>query len=331
MSHVTVSAPGKLMLLGEHAVVYGYACLVTAVNLRVRVTVAPRDDGKVAIATLDLPEPFAASVDNLHGSSSEAPQAVRFVVSALQQFWRETGALTGADIATASDFTQAYGLGSSSAVTAATIKALAEATGRGHALDASDIFRLGFAAVLDVQGGIGSGFDVAAATYGGTLYYAGRGAEIVPLPGPPPPLVVGYSGIKAPTTRLVQHVAALRARRPEAMDAGMRHVDDLVGEAQAALLDGDYAQLGRIMDTNQAWLDTLGVGTAALDKLITAARRAGAYGAKLSGAGGGDCMIALVNDATRPRVERAIAQAGVPGAEVLRVEMGAPGVQVEPL
>lgn len=327
MSQTIASAPGKLMLLGEHAVVYGHACLVTAVNLRMRVALAPRSDDTVRIQSATLSEPFAAPVAGLRGPVQEVPEAVRFVVGALQQFWDETGTRTGFDIETASQFTHAYGLGSSAAVTVATLQALAGAT--DHALAPADIFRLGYAAVLDVQSGIGSGFDVAAVTYGGTLYYAGRGAEIVPLTGEPLPLVVGYSGSKAQTTALVRQVAKLRQENPEAMDASMQHVHDLMKEAEEAILCKDYARLGKMLDVNQAWLDALSVSTPALDTLIHTARQAGAYGAKLSGAGGGDCMIALVNAQTRPQVELAITQAGVPGAEVLSVETSAPGVRLE--
>ena len=104
---------------------------------------------------------------------------------------------------------------------------------------------------------------------------------------------------------------------------------DFLGETGDALLAGDYATAGRLMDFNQGLLDGLGVSTQPLNRLIEAARAAGAYGAKLSGAGGGDCMFALVDDAHRPAVEAALANTGLPGAEVVRVRNGAPGVRIE--
>ncbi len=322
---VTASAPAKLMLYGEHAVVYGVPCVVTAVDLRVRVSVGLRRDDHVTIRTPMLAEPFTTDIDAVMRGDAPPPAAL-FVVAALRACWQTT-APCGLDLHTQADFSDSYGLGSSSAVTVATVKALGEAT--GASLDAQQVFRLSYDAVLDAQRGIGSGYDVAAAAFGGTLYYITPGDVIEPLTREELPLVIGYSGIKASTTEWVRRVAELRARHPALVQHIWRLTQDLVDEARGALARRDWAACGRLMNINHGLLSALGVSTAPLDSLVHAARAAGAYGAKLSGAGGGDCMIALADADRRSSVAAALNGSGLPAVGVVAVRTGAEGVRIE--
>jgi mevalonate kinase len=212
-------------------------------------------------------------------------------------------------------------------VTVATLRALAEVA--GEAIGPGDLFKLGYEVALAAQEGLSSGFDVAAAIYGGTLYYVTGGRVLEPLGVGELPLVVGYTGIKADTTEYIKRVAQRRQRFPLLVNTILESIAALVDEAKGALGRGDLPEVGRLMNLNQGWLQALGVSTDELDRLIHAARLAGAYGAKLSGAGGGDCMIALVDEGRRLDVERAIEGAGIPGARVLRVRTGAEGVRIE--
>jgi mevalonate kinase len=285
------------------------------------------DTHDVAIHAAGLAQPFAATTEQLI-SSQALPQEVEFVACALRTFWKSYGATFGVEIVTRSQFSQSYGLGSSSAVTVATMKALAEAV--GAATDRDRLFRLSYETVLEVQKGIGSGFDVAAATYGGTLYFVTGGKVIHPLAEPVLPLVIGYSGVKARTTAYVRKVARLRQRFPQFVESIMERIGKVVDDAKLSLEEGNYELFGQYMNLNQGYLHALDVSTPELDSLISAARQNGAYGAKLSGAGGGDCMIALVGEESRAKVEMAIRGSGIPGAEVLAVRTAADGVRVEP-
>ncbi len=174
---ITASAPGKLLLMGDHAVVYGYPSIVTALSER------------------------------LYVSESEAnvlPKDTRFVDAAIAA-WGEGRAVA---VSTKSTFSGTYGFGSSSAVTVATLKMLRpEATNK-------EIFDAAYDIVLKIQGKA-SGFDVAAAVYGGTLYYVVGGKIIEPLQTESLPLVVGYTGVKADTVTLVNQVARMREAYPQ--------------------------------------------------------------------------------------------------------------------
>ncbi len=271
------------MLLGEHAVVYGYPCIVTAISERLSVC------------------------------EGEAGGDTRFLDAAIK-LWGNRETKLSATCA----FSGKYGFGSSSAVTVAALKVI-----RPDASD-KDVFDAAYKIVLDIQGA-GSGFDVAAATYGGTLYYI-KNKMIEPLIAQDMPLIVGYTGVKADTKSFIADVAAKKTREPEKVERIFQAIAKLVEEAKTNMLEGDWERVGRLMDFNQEYLRDLGVSSEKLEALIAAARGAGAWGAKLSGAGGGDCMIALAGSDKRKAVEEAVIKAG---GEVVHVSPDAPGVRME--
>jgi mevalonate kinase len=282
---VTVSAPGKLLLMGDHAVVYGYPCIVTAISERLYVT-----EGEVI------------------GDS-------RFIDAAIAAWGTKETKLSAQRT-----FSGNYGFGSSSAVTVAALKFLRpNATLR-------EIFEMAYKIVMDVQG-VGSGFDVAAATIGGTLFYGDGGKILEQLPIKDMPLLVGYTGIKADTVSLVHSVAQKREKEKIKVDRIFEAIGKLVEEAKTKMIEGDWERVGRLMDFNQEYLRDLGVSSEKLESLISAAKNAGAWGAKLSGAGGGDCMIAVAPDDKKEAISKAMSNAG---GIVVNVTFGAEGVRLEP-
>ena len=169
-NRIIISAPGKLMLFGEHAVVYGRPCIVTAVNQRIQVNVE-RTDGKLielSAPGVDLKLFRAKFSTNL----SELPKGAKFVFASIKNFYEKFEVSSGLKIETKSDFSSKFGFGSSSAITVCTIKALDEIF--GIRMSNKQIFDLSYKTVLDIQG-VGSGFDLAAAIWGGTVYFIGGG------------------------------------------------------------------------------------------------------------------------------------------------------------
>ena len=321
---VTASAPGKLMLFGEHAVVYGYPCLVTAVDLRYQVSVQPEPQEEVLVETPVLRkynQPFAAPMQEVLSQPS-LPKAVAFVLAAVRQFNAQYPLEGGLKISTDGPEVS-YGLGSSSAVTVATVAALAGLFQVN--LTHEEIYTMATDAVLEVQGK-GSGFDVAAAVYGGTLYFEQAGKVIEPLELAELPVVIGFSGDKVSTTNLIEKVAELKESQPELVEGIFDLIGKLVRQARDLIEKGDWSRLGELMDLNQGLLDALGVSTLQLSKQILQARHSGAYGAKLSGAGGGDCMFALADVEKIPAVSKGIEQAG---GLIVPIGLGAEGVRIE--
>lgn len=327
MEGYTASAPGKLMIFGEHAVLYGYPCIVTAVDLRMRVGVKLNSGPSVEVKTDISPEPFILSREQIE-RRVDVPKEVSFVIVAVRRFWEHFNLAFGAEITTKSEFTYSYGLGSSSAVTVATIRALASAAKVEISKDT--IFRLAYESVKEVQRGDASGFDVAAAVYGGLLYYVSGGSTIREIRSDSLPLVVCYSGTKASTVELVGKVRQLHRDRPMYVDEIMTEIGEIVNSGEAALLAADYPQLGRLMKRNQNLLAGLGVSTDVLDTLVDSALVGSAYGAKLSGAGGGDCIIAVSTAENRVATVDSLMSADVPNAKILEVATLAEGVRIEP-
>jgi mevalonate kinase len=309
--------------MGDHAAVYGYPCLVTAVDLRFHVTIAePIIPDVITISTPELRVQGTPYTVQLHADDTHFRPETAFVEAALRQLATRSPFKSGFSIITDGP-SVTYGLGSSSAITAATLAALAHFW--GIPLSQRELFDLAFAAVLAVQG-TGSGVDLAAAIFGGTVYYVNRGEQIERLPVDPLPLIIGYSGAKVSTTNLIAQVAALRERQPTFINPLLRMLGELAEHSRAAILQADWPALGDLMNIHQGLLDSLGVSTPALSRLIFAARQAGAYGAKLSGAGGGDCMYALASEALWENVAAALTEAG--GLPV-RIAAGAEGVRLE--
>ena len=124
------------------------------------------------------------------------------------------------------------------------------------------------------------------------------------------PIVIGNTGASRVTGDLVKAVRLRRDRFPETMDVLIKTAGRLSSNAAEALRKGDMNQLGELMSINHGLLTAIGVSNEALDKLICASLRAGALGAKLTGAGGGGCMIALSTLDKRKEIAEAIRKAG---------------------
>lgn len=319
---ITASAPGKLMLLGEHAVVYSRPCLVSAVDQRMKAEVGLL---KESVFELDAPDvsikDYKKPLPEI--GKGDIPKGAKFIEVAVKNFVSKYPIKYGLKIKTKSQFSSLFGFGSSSASTVCTIEALNELFGLN--LSPKVIFDLSYKTVLDIQDK-GSGFDVAAAIYGGTLYFVTGGKKIEPLDANGLELVVGYSGTKADTITMVNLVKEKMATQKGAVEKIFTEISDLVEKAKQAIFQKDWQRLGTYMNYNQDYLEDLGVSTEKLNSMISAARKAGAYGAKLSGAGGGDCMIAVVSSESRKEVEKAIESTG---GKVIKVTTNALGVRIE--
>src|SRR3989344_531174 len=322
MNKKMVSAPGKLMLMGEHAVVYDHPCLVTAVDQRMWVTIELMDNQEFWLEAKDVGiKEHKKTLKDL--GKGGIPKGAKFVELAVKNIIEKYSLKSGFKVVTKSEFSSEFGFGSSSASTVCTIKAISEIFKLN--LSHKEIFDISYKTVLDIQGK-GSGFDVAASVYGGTLYFLTGGRAIKPFGIKSLPLVVGYSGVKADTAQLINKVKEDYFTKKDRLDEIYNKIEVLVNQGKDALVKRDWKALGKLMNKNQEYLVELGVSSGMLDKMIEAVLQAEAYGAKLSGAGGGDCMIAIVSEVKKEAVKRAILSTG---GTIVNVETDAEGVKVE--
>ncbi len=310
------------MLMGEHAVVYGRPCIVSAVSQRMRISAELLDKPEFKLEAADLNIiNYQKPISDL--GKGEVSKGAKFAELSVRNFIDKYKITSGFYIKTQSAFSANFGFGSSSAVVVGVLKALFELL--QMKIPDKELFDIAYKTVLDVQGK-GSGFDVAAAIYGGTLYFQTGGKIIESLPADDMNLVVGYSGVKADTVPMINLVSEKMKNYKEGIEKIFDNIANLVLEAKKTISEKDWQRLGTLMDFNQNYLEDLGVSTQKLNQMIDAAKNAGAYGAKLSGAGGGDCMIALVSADSKSKVSKAITDVG---GEIIDVNIGAEGAKVE--
>ncbi len=325
---IKTSAPGKLMLFGEHSVVFGHPCIVTAVDRRLSITV---EENGEEVFVLDAPDlglrAYSKNIKDL--GNKDLPKEVSFIETCYKLFLEKYPQKKTIHVYSKNEFRSSYGLGSSSASTVAFAKALSEFY--DVPMNNDQLFDLCYKTVLEVQG-VASGFDIAAAIWGGTLYYVTphgkffKRKTVEPIKLENLPFLVGYTGIKADTATLVRMVQSLHSENKKVVNEIFSDITLLVEQAKKTLKQQDWPHLGLLMDENQVLLRRLQVSSIELENLIGASKNAGAFGAKLSGAGGGDCMLVLARDEDKQNISKEIKKAG---GKIIDVAMNAPGVRLE--
>lgn len=268
---VTCSAPGKIYLFGEHAVVYGEPAIACAVDLRTHVTAIKSD---------------TITISSDIGTTGLDREMHPYVSAAIEQLGSLNVSLT-----ITSDIPIGSGLGSSAAVTIATLAALNIEHGLGY--EKEELARMGHEIEKKVQGAA-SPTDTFVSTFGGTVEIPSR-KRLAPLECG---IVIGNTGKGATprkTAKLVKAVAGLKNEYPEVIDPIIKTIGSFVSRGEVLVAEKNYRSLGKLMNVNHGLLDALGVGTWELASLVYAARDAGAFGAKITGAGGGGCMFALTD------------------------------------
>ena len=281
MRTVTASAPGSLMVTGEHAVLHGRHALVCAVDRRVTVRAIVRTDGRIRVrSALGDAEGTVRNLDGL--------ERLPFVRESLR---RACGGMAGgADIQIESEILHTLGLGSSAAVTVATLAAARALAGERPSAEA--VAREAREVIRGVQGR-GSGADAAASAFGGLVLYRAEpwSAQAV---GSRFPMLAVYSGSKRPTAEVIALVEERRARDPERFESVYDQMDAVSLAGAAAARAGDLAALGAALNRGQELMDAIGVVNEPLADIVGRLRaQPGVYGSKVSGSGLGDCAIAV--------------------------------------
>ena len=304
MSHTPVesSAPGKVILFGEHAVVYGEPAIavpVSEVEARATVEPAPSNSGLTLIAA-DLEERFTLA---------EAPAGDPLALAARLTLDRLSVPVPDATVVVRSSIPIASGLGSGAAVSTAVVRALAEFM--GGALSSAQVSELVFE-VEKIHHGTPSGIDNTVIAYEQPVYFvrAESSSPRLVSVGAPFTLVIADTGLPSPTKRLVSRVRVGWKRDRTRYGTLFEKIGDVAREGYRKIEAGDVEALGPLMDRNHALLVQLGVSSPTLDRLVDAAREAGASGAKLSGAGQGGNMLALVDPGDAEDVTRKLKGAG---------------------
>ncbi len=292
----SATAPAKIILFGEHAVVYGQPAIAVPVSsLRATATITVTDEPFQIIArdfdnrTLHLNDDDPLTITarlTLDAIQKKAPQVSLIVQSAIPP---------------------ASGLGSGAAVSAAIVRVLLAFF--DTALPAEVINEIVYE-VEKLHHGTPSGIDNTTVVNEQPVYFVcGQAPQPISV-GQPVHLVVADTGKAALTKPAVADVRTLYTQQPGMTKPLIQRIGDLTNQARNALNSTDSATLGQLMTDNHQLLQQLTVSSAELDTLVEAALEHGAAGAKLSGGGRGGNMIALVTDTTQAAVMQGLRQAG---------------------
>lgn len=283
-NYCRASAPGKVILFGEHFVVYGEPAIAVALDLRVKATAYRSETTSVEGARTVLVDKAISIALKAVGSEGEK---VRVKIE--------------------SNLPISVGLGSSAATASAIITAI---TGLfGVKLSKDEIFNMTLECEKTVHLNP-SGIDPAISVNGGAILYQ-RGVGIKQLKlSEEFTLVIGNTGERRSTGVMVEKVREFAEKRMDIMNNLRKTYTATVSRALKALEEGDLEELGLLMNVNHGLLEALGVSNSKLNNLIYASREAGALGAKMTGGGGGGCMIALTSKERLESVVKAIRCAG---------------------
>jgi mevalonate kinase len=308
MPAISASAPGKIILFGEHAVVYGQPAIAVPVNqVRARAIISARPDQPSGWINVQAPD--INLEENLENIAQDHP-----LVLVIKGVLEATGigqapALT---VRVTSTIPIAAGLGSGAAVSVAIARALSGFLGRP--LMNEEVSNLAFE-VEKLYHGTPSGIDNTVITYEKPIYFTktgltDQGKMDAFQVSQPFTIVIGDTGVPSPTVATVGDVRRAWQKDEKTFQGLFANIGEIVTRAKDAIEKGEISTLGPLMNENQHLLEKIGVSSGKLEKLIQTAVQAGADGAKLSGGGRGGNMIALATQETAQQIANALIAAG---------------------
>lgn len=301
-------APGKIILFGEHAVVYGQPAIAATLNRGIRVAVS-KHSGNGQSGPVLRGSGFGLETHARPDPDGEGPEGLRNALSSLVHAYGER--VRDLSFVVDGAIPVGSGLGSSAALSVAMIRGVHQFFGETisptqlltDALQLEKIFH-----------GNPSGVDHSTIVHGGVLAFRktpdSPQNELEPLTLPRRlRFAIALAGQHTGTARAVSSLKERMKRHPDEYAHIHEGIGQIANKAKTCLLEGHLAAVGELMDLNQGLLNCLGVSTPAIETLCAIGRERGALGVKLTGAGGGGAVIALVDDDPEP-VRSAFEEAG---------------------
>ncbi|MFH0829953.1 MAG: mevalonate kinase [Candidatus Aenigmatarchaeota archaeon] len=299
------SGYGKVILFNDHFVVHGVPGIVAALDRTTDATVMARHDGEIVV------------YDNRKGTKGYTDAKKAQQTESIKRMLGLMGVTGGVDVYLSGDLPVMSGLGCSAASSAAMVRATSDEY--CMRLEDEEINRITYEMEKSFAGNP-SGIDNAAAVYGGLLRFDKGAVQPIEV-NEPFELVIADTGIVAETKAMVEGVARRKVDEPGKYLPLFKRAEDFEMLALSDLRRGDLINFGWAMDDNHKLLQELGVSSPELDRLVKIAKDAGAYGAKMTGGGGGGCIVALT-PVLQEEVSEAIEKAGF---RTLRAAIGTKG------
>ena len=274
---------GKIILTGEHSVVYGMHAVAAPISLGMKAKVRDHDRGiRLIIPRWGVEQTLKFGAEHRHSIY----RSLEIILDQLEL--REQGMV----IEVAPEIPKAMGMGGSAALAVAIIRALDTNFKLGLSHEA--VRELSFKSENIIHGRA-SGIDNTVATYGRLILFQKNNPPVITalnLAGDIP-IVIGISGVESMTSKMILRIRKAREKHPEWYDDIFAGMNELSLAAREAIESGDLARLGHLMNLNHGYLNALSLSCPQVEELIDIARNNGALGAKITGGGGGGAMIAL--------------------------------------
>ncbi len=284
---VTASAPSQAFLMGEHAVLYGSPALALSVDRRSFSSARELDRGHIRIRShlLGLYEEEGGSIvrDN--------PELEKLAVG-VREILERYGVRSGVELEIRSEVPIGSGMASSASVAAAISKSIDGLFELG--MDENELLESVYVFERIIHGKA-SKTGPACAVMGGVIWVEWTGDLMTAesLGFKDVPLVMACTGKPSPTKEMIERVSSLGSLLPGVRDSVVRAISELVVKGRDAIMTENYELLGMLMNIDQGLLYSLGVSSWEIERIVWKARESGSYGAKLSGAGGGGCVVVL--------------------------------------
>lgn len=307
MSVISVSAPGSLMIAGEHAVCYGGDAIATAIDKRLTVTVSRRSDQAVSIRS-DLGQ-------SQHDLSHLPKSGLHKLVHQVIKQSKLTDGSNGINIKIQSEINPKLGLGSSAALLTATYHAITRL--QGKPLSKQALFEQCLAIVHQSQPRA-SGTDLQASIHGGVIHFSPTAKTITKMITKMKgdlPIQVIFSGSKTPTSDVINRIAT--HPHSDLIQSCLDNISRCVPECYAAIQAQDWQKLGDHFHQHQHWLTAMGLTNEPIEIILSHCQQA-----KISGSGLGDCIIALDHDLPQFPFTEKQAQLGIKSLAITTSQIG---------
>lgn len=281
-AQLKASAPASIMLFGEHAVLHGGLAIACALSQRIFVELKPRNDNKIVIESAQIGSHYTTL------ETMEIIKPFEYVLASILYY--KDKIKTGFDLQINSGFSDKVGLGSSAAVTVATLSLLASIT--DCQLNKKQLLSEALAIYQIVQG-VGSGTDLATSIFGGVIAYKQQPLEIDLLPLIPD-LNLIYCGYKTPTVKVINLIKEKQQKNPELYEMLYAEIHATCLHAKKLIATQDWQALSAVIKQHQSLQAALGTSDAHLDELIDQLnKQENVRAVKISGSGLGDSLLAF--------------------------------------
>jgi mevalonate kinase len=321
-SFAETSAPAKIILFGEHFVVYNKPAILASVTKRIKVHAHLNNSKTINIKSdLGIEASYKESDFNIIKGANDSQTILYPLYESARSVLSERHQILGLDILVNSEFPYGLGLGSSAASCVATVAAVDSLF---HKPDKQYVCDKAIKSERLIHNN-SSGADCYISTFGGLMYYIKNTGFNKIFCRKDLSLIIGNTGIRHSTGALVSSVKKFKDENGSLFNNLSRHAENICQDAFTAITKGDERKLGKLMRENHTLLQQIGVSNDKIDDLVNACVENGALGAKLTGAGGGGIMIALVPQEQKLKIISTIEKNG---CECISVEIDFNGLML---